>query len=57
VRAVNTGNAIPLAFLNWRPAQAVSAMTTAIAWFNSARRAIKALSPYYRVGGIGASSG
>jgi hypothetical protein len=57
VRAVNTGNPRPARLFELATGTGSLSNANALAWFNSARRAIKALSPYYRVGGITTSSG
>lgn len=57
VRAVNTGNPRPTRLFELATGTGSLSNANAVAWFNSARKAIKALSPYYRVGGIAASSG
>jgi hypothetical protein len=52
VRAINAGNPRPARLFELATGTGSLSNANAIAWFNSARRAIKALSPYYRVGGI-----
>jgi hypothetical protein len=57
VRAVNTGNPRPARLFELATGTGSLSNANAVAWFNSARKAIKTLSPYYRVGGIANSSG
>jgi hypothetical protein len=56
-RAVNSGNPRPVRLFELATGTGSLSAGSAVAWYNGARAAIKAQSPYFRVGGITGSSG